>query len=233
MTPIITAALLAAFAPRCDAAGIAPHLNSAFRRFGIDTPREVRHAMAIADVESMGFTRLVENLNYSEAGLLKTFGRHRISAADCAKFGRRPGRSANQNAVANIIYGGEYGRRNLGNIAPGDGWRFRGGGWGQNTGRRNYERASAYCGRDLTIEPEFLRTYEGASLAFGGFWHENGLSDIVAEDPGERLLANLEQSLKANEGDDVLAARHVWNGGTNGLAEVNHALVRACRVWKV
>jgi putative chitinase len=79
-----------------------------------------------------------ENLNYSVSGLLETFGRHRISAADARKYGRSGSRKANQEAIANIIYGGEWGRENLGNTEPGDGWRFRGGGLPQNTGRRNY-----------------------------------------------------------------------------------------------
>lgn len=79
-----------------------------------------------------------ENLNYSVSGLLKTFGRHRISAADARKYGRSGARKADQMGIANIIYGGEWGRNNLGNIKPGDGWRFRGGGLPQTTGRRNF-----------------------------------------------------------------------------------------------
>ena len=85
-------------------------------------------------VESKGFTTREESLNYSVQGLLDTFGRHRISKADAEKFGRIDKvvkgrktvvRAAHQNAIANIVYGGEWGRKNLGNTQPGDGWKFR------------------------------------------------------------------------------------------------------------
>lgn len=88
-------------------------------------------------VESAGYATMVENLNYSVAGLRATFGRHRISDAECERHGRAPGRPANQKAIANIVYGGEWGRINLGNTQPNDGWEFRGSGLKQITGRRN------------------------------------------------------------------------------------------------
>lgn len=81
-----------------------------------------------------------ENLNYSASGLLKAFGRHRISAADARRYGRSGSRKADQVAIANCIYGGEWGRKYLGNTEPGDGWRYRGGGLPQLTGRANYRK---------------------------------------------------------------------------------------------
>lgn len=82
-----------------------------------------------------------ENMNYSVAGLRGQFGRHRISDADCRKYGRAKGQAADQQAIANIVYGGEFGRDQLGNVKPGDGWKYRGGGMCHNTGRTNAERA--------------------------------------------------------------------------------------------
>jgi putative chitinase len=82
-----------------------------------------------------------ESMNYSVNGLLKTFGRHRISTADGRKYGRSGSRKADQVTIANIVYGGEWGRKNLGNTQPGDGWKYRGGGLPQDTGRRNYRLA--------------------------------------------------------------------------------------------
>ena len=81
-----------------------------------------------------------ESLNYSVAGLLKTFGRHRITEAQAKRYGRSGSRKADQKAIANIIYGGSWGRENLGNEMPGDGWLFRGGGLPQLTGRRNFAK---------------------------------------------------------------------------------------------
>ena len=108
------------------------------------------HWLGQAHVESRGFSTLVESLNYSVEGLRATFGPHRISDADCERYGRKPGQPASQEAIANIVYGGDWGRRNLGNTEPGDGWRNRGSGVIQQTGRANIE-ASGYT-------PEELRT---------------------------------------------------------------------------
>lgn len=77
-------------------------------------------------VESGGFRTVTESLNYSSDALKNMFGRHRISLADADKFGRNADHEAHQNALANILYGGEWGAKNLGNTQQGDGWRFRG-----------------------------------------------------------------------------------------------------------
>lgn len=81
-----------------------------------------------------------ESLNYDVPGLLKTFGRHRITEAQAKRYGRSGSRPADQKAIANIIYGGLWGRENLGNEMPGDGWLFRGGGLSQLTGRANFQK---------------------------------------------------------------------------------------------
>ena len=83
---------------------------------------------------------VTENLNYSVDGLLKTFGRHRITEAQARRYGRTNNQPANQPAIANTIYGGEWGRKNLGNTLPNDGWDFRGRGLVQITGRTNYAK---------------------------------------------------------------------------------------------
>lgn len=144
-------------------------------------------------VESAGFSVLVENLNYSVEGLLKTFSRSRISEADARRYGRVPGQAANQEAIAGIVYGGEWGRKNLGNTQPGDGWRFRGSGVKQITGRANTE-ASGYT-------PEELRTDIHKSVAASAdFFIKHG---CVA--PARR--------------GDVQSVTRIVNGGLNGLAD--------------
>lgn len=80
-----------------------------------------------------------ENLNYSVAALRSKFSRERISLSDAARYGRDGKQKANQSAIANLIYGGAWGLRQLGNRLVGDGWRFIGRGLVQLTGRRNYE----------------------------------------------------------------------------------------------
>lgn len=81
-----------------------------------------------------------ESLNYSVQGLIDTFGRHRISVDQARRYGRSGSRKADQQAIANIVYGGKWGRENLGNVAPNDGWRYRGRSLVQTTGRRNYTK---------------------------------------------------------------------------------------------
>lgn len=102
---------------------------------------QLAYILATAYHETGGKMKSVsENLNYSVDGLMKTFSRQRISKADCEKYGRKSGQSANQQAIANIIYGGDWGKKNLGNTKQGDGWLFRGRGFVQITGRNNYRK---------------------------------------------------------------------------------------------
>jgi putative chitinase len=108
-----------------------------------------------------------ESLNYSVQGLLGTFGRHRISEADARRLGRKTGEPAlskqRQREIANIIYGGEWGRRNLGNTMPDDGWIYRGRGMAHDTGRRNYKLSGEAVGVDLLAEPGALLQTELAA----------------------------------------------------------------------
>ena len=112
-------------------------LEEVMQRYDIDTPLRKAHFLAQIDHESKGLTSLTESLNYSVEGLLSTFSRKRISEADALKYGRTKTQRANQKAIANIIYGGEWGRLNLGNTEPGDGWKYRGRGALMCTGRAN------------------------------------------------------------------------------------------------
>ena len=170
-------------------------------RFGIDTLREIASFLANINVESAGLTRLTENLNYSSEALKAKFGRHRISLADADKYGRNANHPANQEMIANLLYGGEFGRKNLGNIEIGDGWRFRGYGPKQLTGRDNQSRFAAAMGIPIEQAPDYLRTRIGGMMGAGWFWRSHDL-DAKAATPGVE--------------DD----RRAINGGTFGLADV-------------
>lgn len=183
---------------------VAP-LRAACKEFGIDTVREVASFLANISVESMDLRRSSENLNYSVGALLKMFGRHRISAADAHRLGRKPGEGplspARQRALANILYGGSWGKRNLGNINPDDGWVHRGVGPMQLTGRSNHERLSRALGIPLRDIPDYLRTRTGGARSAGWFWKTHNL-DAKAATPGVE--------------DD----RKAINGGYHGLSTV-------------
>lgn len=180
-------------------------IRSTCKRFGIDTKREVCSFLANIAVESAGLTRMTESLNYSVDGLLKTFGRHRISEADARRIGRKRGERgltlARQEELANILYGGEWGARNLGNTEPGDGWRFRGYGPKQITGRHNCTEFGESIGMKVDDVPAFLRTREGGCMGAGWYWKSRNL-DKFAATPGLK--------------DD----RRAINGGLHGLEVV-------------
>ena len=123
------------------------------------TNAELAYCMATAYHEvGSNLLPIRESLNYSASGLLKNFSRARISAADANRLGRKPGEGPlslqRQQAIANLIYGGEWGRKNLGNTLAGDGWRFRGGGFPQTTGQANYRKIKAAVGVDLEAYPD-------------------------------------------------------------------------------
>lgn len=116
---------------------IARVINEVCPIYGIDNSDILHEFLANVLHESACFTKLAENMNYSVHGLLSTFGRHRISLNDAERYGRKPGQPANQVMIANTLYGGTWGRVNLGNTKQGDGFLFRGSGPIHITGRKN------------------------------------------------------------------------------------------------
>jgi putative chitinase len=166
---------------------------------GITTPRRIAGFLSQIGHESAGFTTLTENLNYSVEALLSEFGRHRISEADARKVGRTPYQKANQEAIANLIYGGKWGAENLGNTEPGDGAKFIGRGLKQLTGRDNHRRCGIALGEDFITNPERLLMPVNAALSAGWFWESRGLN----------RLADL---------GDVKGMTKLINGGDKGLA---------------
>lgn len=206
---------------QCDAATAAlwaPHAEAAMTEFGIAS--KMRAAMFLAQVghESNGLTRLVESLNYSTKTLLAAFGRHRISEADAWRYGRNDLHPADQETLANLLYGGEWGRKNLGNTEPDDGWKFRGQGPKQITGRANArgarDRLRVRLGTrvpDFEADPHLLCTPEWGMLAAADFWHANDLNGF------------------ADRGD-IVGCTKVINGGDNGLEDRRQRYAHALKV---
>ena len=179
---------------------------------GLTTALRVAHALAQQSVETGGFTKLVESLNYSVSGLRATFGKSRISDADCQRLGRKPGApplpAAVQEEIADIVYGGQFGRAQLGNTEPGDGWRFRGRGAKQTTGRANYNDVKTVTGIDVIANPDLLADPNMAVRAACIFWQKKNCNKFA-------------------DNDDIDGLTRAVNGGTNGLPERKAALVRA------
>lgn len=175
-------------------------LQGVFDNHEIDTRLQRVHFMAQIDHESYGLTKMNENLNYTIQGLKDTFSRKRITIAECEKYGRTQTRPANQEMIANIVYGGEYGLMNLGNKVFGDGWKYRGRGALQCTGFWNYDLYSAYTCVDFVSEPDMMLKMPYAIDFAGWYWRRHGIGRLA-------------------EKDDLVGVTKKINGGTNGLAD--------------
>lgn len=162
-------------------------INQAMTAYGISGGHAAMFLANVA-VESSRLSTLVENLNYSVDALLSKFGRHRISESDARAYGRAPGRQANQQAIANRIYGGDWGRKNLGNTQTGDGWLFRGQGALQSTGRANARaltarlraRLSAGDVPDFEETPSALTAPVWAAYSAADYVDMRGLAGVAA-----------------------------------------------------
>ena len=171
-------------------------LNKALPKYGITTPERIAGFVSQCAHESQEFQALSENLSYRQETLLKVFPRYfgpgKRNAAEYAK---------NPEKIANYVYMDEFRTSKLGNTQPGDGWRFRGRGLKQLTGRDNYTRfAKDY---DMTAEEAavWVETKEGALASALWFWNTNNLNPIA--DTGN--VAALTK--KINGGDIGLADR--------------------------
>lgn len=110
------------------------------------------HVLAEVYHETGGkMTPVAENLYYSTAArIAQVFSASRRQGIPASQLARNP------EKLANTVYGGEWGRKNLGNTETGDGWKFRGMGMIQSTGRANAKKASALTGKNLVDHPEMM-----------------------------------------------------------------------------
>ena len=136
--PAVRSSLFGGHLTQQQVDGMAALLDACDREKVTDL-RHVAYILATPMIETGGsFIPITESLNYSSTALSTKFGR-RITPAQAAQYGRTAQHPANQEAIGNIIYGGAWGKANLGNTEPGDGYLFRGRGLVQTTGRRLYE----------------------------------------------------------------------------------------------
>ena len=176
-----------------------PHVHTALTLCKCSTPVTVAQWIAQIREESAGMTRLRESLDYSVDALLLKFGRHRISEEDARAFGRTPTRPANQRQIAMRIYGGEWGRKNLGNrIGTSDPWDRIGRGLPQVTGLANYIECGQVIGIDLERDPSALELRSTGAAATQWVWDKHDLTRY---------------------GGDVESVTRKINGGVNGLAK--------------
>jgi putative chitinase len=148
----------------------APALTAAMDRFGIDVTTR-RMAMFLAQVahESDAFSVVIESMNYSAAGLLATWPEH-FNTANAGAYAH------NAQAIANRAYGNRMGN---GDESSGDGWKYRGRGPLQTTGRADYRDCGATLGLDLVGAPDLLVRPDFGALAAGWEWNRGDLNDYA------------------------------------------------------
>ena len=163
-------------------------------KFNITNNLRLAHFLAQCGHESGGFRAVQENLNYSAKGLATTFKKYFLTEAVAAPYARNP------QKIASKVYGGRMGN---GPESTGDGFKFRGRGYIQLTGRDNYTKFAKFIGEDTVSNPDLVATkYPLASAAF--FFDSNKLWAICD---------------KGSDNATVTAVTKRVNGGTIGLAD--------------
>lgn len=166
-------------------------IRNACQRFGIDNVRRIAGFISQMAHESSLIPGREENLNYSAKRLTQVWPSRFPSIAAAEPYARNP------EKLANRVYANRMGN---GPESSGDGWKFRGVGPGQLTGRDNMTRFAKAMGMTVEQALAFIRTIEGGVMSFAWFWSVNDLNRL-ADTPG------------------VTDETRRINGGTHGLAD--------------
>lgn len=193
----LTEHVLLAAMPRVDAHRWAGPLNEAMARFEIGTRERAAAFLAQVAHESDECKRLVENLRYSASRLCAVWPKRFPTIASAVPYANNP------EKLANHVYANRLGN---GNEASGDGWRYRGRGLMQTTGRSNYRATGAALGLPLDAVPELLEQPRPAALAAGQFWASRGCNALADSVPGD------------DDDTDFVRITILINGGKTGLA---------------
>jgi putative chitinase len=177
-----------------DPSGLTDALNVVLPKYDITGTERVACFLAQCGHESAGFTVFIENLNYSAEGLCKVWPK-RFTAATAGVYNRNP------EKIANKVYCDRMGN---GSEASGEGWKYRGRGAIQLTGKDNYTKFSKSCGKSLDETVAYCETLEGAIASGAFFWKENRLN--------ERFV----------DKKDFVGLTKAINGGTTGLTDRQH-----------
>jgi putative chitinase len=181
-------------------------LMAVMPKYDITTKRRVAHFVSQCAHESGDFRTLEENLNYSAKALNAVFGRYfGAGKRNAAEYERNP------EKIANYVYMDEFRKAKMGNVKAGDGWRFRGRGLKQLTGRDNYTRFGKSIGMTAEEAAEYVATPKGAVESACWFWDTNKLNKIADTD------------------DVVLMTRRI-NGGKIGLEDRQKRYANAIKV---
>jgi putative chitinase len=158
-----------------------------FKQYGVTTPLRIAHFLGQLEHES-NLTPISENLNYSSSGLIRVFRKY-FTDLESIQFQRQP------QKIANRVYANRMGN---GNEASGDGWKYRGRGFIQLTGKSNYSELSKAVGIDFVANPDLLLDEPNALISALWFWNKHNLNKFA-------------------DGNDIVSITKKINGGTIGL----------------
>jgi len=171
--------------------GLAKSINTILPKYDINTPVRISGFLAQCAVESGQFNILIENLNYSSEGLVKTFRKYFPTIESTITYAHNPER------IANKVYANRMGN---GSELSGEGWKYRGRGAIQTTGKDNYSKLSIYLNKGLDEAVNYCNTLDGAIESACFYWKNNRIN-IYAD------------------AKNINAMTYAVNGGYNGLSE--------------
>jgi len=177
-------------------------LNKAMDKFEINNTNRIAMFLAQVGHESGGLTKTSENLNYKPERLAQIFPKY-FRDVDPSEYAHNP------EKIANRVYANRMGN---GDEESGDGYKFRGRGLIQLTGRSNYESFAEDVGMDADAAVEYLATPEGAAMSAAWFWDQHDLNEY------------------ADKGDTLTVTKRI-NGGTIGLEERKELYEEALTVF--
>lgn len=167
-------------------------MNTVLPKWEINSVERVSGFLSQCAHESNNFKSIVENLNYSAVQLNKVFAKYFVKAGRDAKlYERQP------EKIANVVYADRLGN---GNTNSGEGWKFRGRGLIQLTGKSNYSNFAEYKKMSLDEVISYLQTKEGALESACWFWNSRNIN-------------------RAADARDIKTMTRLVNGGENGLAD--------------
>ena len=147
-------------------------------KFGITTPLRLAHFLSQCGHESAGFKAVQENLNYSAKGLMGIFKKYFPTQTLAEQYQKNP------QKIASKVYGGRMGN---GDESTGEGYKYRGRGFLQTTGKENYTKFTKFIGEDCVSNPDLVATkYPLASAAF--FFQSNGLWSICDKGADDKTV---------------------------------------------
>jgi putative chitinase len=163
-----------------------PAIQVVCEHYAIDTPQRIAGFLSQTAHESAGFTALTENLNYSADTMAVVWPNRFAEKGADGKYVKENGKNKpnkfalalhrKPEMIANVVYSNRMGN---GSIESGDGWKYRGRGLKQLTGKDNYTRCGNALNTDFVSEPDLLLEPQYAALSAGWFWTANKCSDFA------------------------------------------------------